>query len=133
MVHFKSRNIFALYSIASLDGAADFIRRGCFFSVEKKRRAESSGGGNLGAHLDEREAQDRTAHDLGRQQERIEGLVSVEEVISRVQENLLDDVAKPSMTDLVRLMEIRRDLAQVQGGPLSVGWVDECPTNTSEE
>ncbi|HEX4133640.1 MAG TPA: hypothetical protein VHY84_03385 [Bryobacteraceae bacterium] len=58
----------------------------------------------------------------------------VERILEYVQESLSDDRVMPSLTDLVRLFGLRRELAQSQPGSLTAGWIDGCqPTTYGEE
>lgn len=40
---------------------------------------------------------------------------------------------KPSVADLVRLLELRRELKKREPRKLTVRWVDECPEPAAEE
>jgi hypothetical protein len=52
---------------------------------------------------------------------------AVEQVIEKMRESLFGEEAKPSVADLVRLIEFRRELADAQPGPVMARWIDECP------
>jgi hypothetical protein len=52
---------------------------------------------------------------------------TVEQVIDTMRESLFGGDTKPSVADLMRLLEFRGDLAQAQTGPLTARWIDECP------
>ena len=81
-----------------------------------------------GAHVKERDALKQTATEP-------EGeLTDVEEIIESIQESLSSDSAKPSVADLVRLLELRRELAKPKTGRMTVRWIDECqPTPAGGE
>jgi hypothetical protein len=51
---------------------------------------------------------------------------AVEQVIEKMRESLFSQDAKPSVADLIRLIEFKRDLVQAQPGPLTARWIDEC-------
>jgi hypothetical protein len=53
-------------------------------------------------------------------------LAEVEEMMQRIREGLGDEDVSPSVADLLRLMELRRDLAQSGPRPVTVRWIDEC-------
>jgi hypothetical protein len=59
-------------------------------------------------------------------------LTEVEKMMERTQEGLSDEDVIPSVADLLRLMEIRRELAQSKRGPMTVRWIDECRQNSEE-
>jgi len=52
---------------------------------------------------------------------------AVVQVIEKMRERLFGEEANPSVTDLVRLLEFRRELAEAQPGPVAARWIDECP------
>ncbi len=79
--------------------------------------------------MNDREAQDELTNDTEEGKRRAE----IEEIIRRVQKNLARGSGKPSMTDLLRLLELRRELAKPQTEPLTIRWIDECPTPGCEE
>jgi hypothetical protein len=53
-------------------------------------------------------------------------LAEVEEIIESIQESLSSDDPKPSVLDLVRLLELRRELVKPQTARMTVRWIDEC-------
>jgi hypothetical protein len=59
-------------------------------------------------------------------------LAEVEKMLEQVQEGLSDEDVNPSVADLLRLMDFRRELAQSKPVPMTVRWIDEC-RQTSEE
>ena len=78
--------------------------------------------------MKDREALNRTAAEPGGEWE------EVEKIIGNIQAGLTGDSAKPSVTDLARLLELRRELARPQTERLRVRWIDECqPTPACEE
>ena len=70
--------------------------------------------------MEEKEALKQTAAEPG------DELAEVDRIIESIQERLSDDSAKPSVAELVRLLELRRELAQSQTGQVTVRWIDEC-------
>jgi len=50
----------------------------------------------------------------------------VEKIIESIQKSLAGDSTKLSVADLMRLLELRRELAQSQPGRMTVRWIDEC-------
>jgi len=61
-------------------------------------------------------------------------LAEVEEVMERIREALSDEDVSPSVAELLRLMDLRREFKQSQPGPMTVRWIDECqPTPSSGE
>lgn len=72
--------------------------------------------------MKEREAQKQTA------------AAEVEKIIKCIQRGLSDDSTKLSVADLMRLLELRRELAQSQPGRMTVRWIAECqPIPACEE
>jgi hypothetical protein len=59
-------------------------------------------------------------------------LAEVEKMLEQVQEGLSDEDVNPSVADLLRLMDFRRELARSKPVPMTVRWIDEC-RQTSEE
>jgi hypothetical protein len=58
---------------------------------------------------------------------------AVETVIESIRKCLGSAEAAPSITELIRLFELRREVAQPVSGPMTVRWVDECQTSGNEE
>jgi hypothetical protein len=56
-----------------------------------------------------------------------EDWAAVEKAIEKMRESLSGEDAKPPVADLIRLLEFRRDLGETQAGPVTAGWIDECP------
>ena len=54
------------------------------------------------------------------QKEAGDELAVVEKMIERVREGLSDEDVNPSVADLLRLLEFRRDLTQSQAEPVTV-------------
>lgn len=61
-------------------------------------------------------------------------LAKVDRTIDAVMKKLGDATAKPTVADFVRLIQIRLELepAESARGPITVRWVDECPTKQNE-
>lgn len=72
-----------------------------------------------GAHVEERKALE------GTEARPVEGFAELDEIFERIQESLCADNTKPSLTDLIHLLELRRELAQPQTMPVTVRWIDE--------
>lgn len=87
----------------------------------------------LRAHVEEREALKETMEPEGQGTAPADALVSVDKIIERMQESLCADDVKPSISDLMRLLELRRELAQTQPRPITVRWVDEWQQTPGEE
>jgi hypothetical protein len=62
----------------------------------------------------------------GRESELLDDLTLLRCVIANIQENLCRDYGKPSIADLARLMELRRELAYLEQGPMTAQWIDKC-------
>jgi hypothetical protein len=74
------------------------------------------------AHMEEREALKQP----------VDELAEVDKMIERIQESLCDEDVTPSVAELLRLMQFRRE--REQPGPVTVRWIDECqPTPASGE
>jgi hypothetical protein len=56
----------------------------------------------------------------------------IDEILKRVEERVMENI-KPSVADLVRLLEIRRELKKSVPRKLTVKWIDECAEPGSEE
>jgi hypothetical protein len=74
------------------------------------------------AHVEQREAQRETGDELE----------VVEKMIERVREGLSDADVIPSIADLLRLLEFRREHTRSQAEPVTVGWVDQCRQDSVE-
>jgi hypothetical protein len=59
-------------------------------------------------------------------------LAVVEKMIEGVREGLCGEDVSPSIADLLRLLEFRRELPQSQSEPTTVGWIDECQPDPEE-
>lgn len=57
---------------------------------------------------------------------------SIDAILARAAKYVLKK-ARPSIADLVRLLELRRELAESQPGTLTVKWIDKCAKPESEE
>ena len=62
----------------------------------------------------------------------VDPLEEIDRVTARVMERLADEDVPLSVADLMRLLELRRELAKSQPGRITVRWIDECQP-TSEE
>ena len=60
-------------------------------------------------------------------------LGALNRAIRKIQTRLGNDEMKISVGDLVRLVELRNELTEAQPRQVTVRWVDECPTSTSNE
>jgi hypothetical protein len=58
---------------------------------------------------------------------------ALDKAIQKIQRRLCDDEVKGSVTDLVRMLQLRNELTEAQPKQLTVRWVDECQTTTSNE
>lgn len=56
----------------------------------------------------------------------------IDKITDRILERLADEDVPLSVADLMRLLELRRELAQSQPGSLSVGWIDTCRLTPEE-
>jgi hypothetical protein len=57
---------------------------------------------------------------------------SIDSIIKQIEEQLMKNM-KPSVGDLVRLLELRRELTKTEPRKLTVQWVDQCPEPASGE
>jgi hypothetical protein len=53
-------------------------------------------------------------------------LVEIDKIMQGLQESLAEAGAKPTVADLIRLLELRRELARSQSSRVTVRWIDEC-------
>ena len=61
-------------------------------------------------------------------------VAEVEKIFKSIQKCLFDDSTKLSLADLMRLLELRRELERSQPGRITVRWIDECePIPACEE
>jgi hypothetical protein len=72
---------------------------------------------NRGAHVEETEALKQTV---------VEQVEEIDKITEWILERLADEDVSLSIADLMRLLELRRELAQSQPGRLTLGWIDEC-------
>ena len=61
--------------------------------------------------------------------ERVE---EVDKIIALIEERLADEDVQMSVADLMRLLDLRRELARSRPGSLMVGWIDECQLTPEE-
>jgi hypothetical protein len=103
------------------------------FSREGNARGRPGGISPSRACVDERETRKQTTVAAEEQNFGLEGdLESVEKIIGHAEANLLDSTAT-SLADLMRLLELRRELAEAESGRLTVKWIDTCAKPASEE
>jgi hypothetical protein len=60
-------------------------------------------------------------------------VAALDKAIGRIQKRLADDEMKGSVADLVRMLQLRNELMETQPKTVTVRWVDECQTSTSNE
>jgi hypothetical protein len=72
--------------------------------------------------VEKREAQQQTAVEPE----------DIDKIIERIQESLAREDVQLSVADLMRLLEFKRDLAESQTGPPTVGWIGECQQTPEE-
>lgn len=53
--------------------------------------------------------------------------------IGKIRERLRSDDLKGSLSDFMRLLELRRELTDLQPRQVTVRWIDECRTTPSIE
>jgi hypothetical protein len=58
---------------------------------------------------------------------------ALDKAIERIQNKLASDESAGSVADLVRLLQLRNELSDTRPRQLTVRWVDECQTKSSEE
>jgi hypothetical protein len=78
---------------------------------------------NRGAHVEETEALQETA---------LEPVEEMDMITERILESLTGDDAQLPMADLIRLLELRGELADSQMVPLTMGWIGEWPLTPKE-
>jgi hypothetical protein len=66
------------------------------------------------------------------QQTAVEPVEDIDKIIERIQESLAREDVQLSVADLMRLLEFKRELAESQTGPLTVGWIGECQQTPEE-
>ena len=74
------------------------------------------------ANVEQREAQEEAGDELE----------VVEKMIERVREGLSDADVIPSIADLLRILEFRREHTRSQSEPETVGWIDRCRPDPEE-
>ena len=60
-------------------------------------------------------------------------VAALDKAIGRMQKRLADEEMKASVGDLVRMLQLRNELMETQPKQVTVRWVDECETSTSNE
>jgi hypothetical protein len=61
------------------------------------------------------------------------GCTSIREIVEQIEENFLEADMTPSAGDLLRLLELRRELATDETEHIKVRWVEEWQEEDSEE
>jgi hypothetical protein len=86
----------------------------------KQSAPESTGGikTNRGAHVEETEALQQTESEPAEE---------MDQIIEEIQESLDSEDMPLSVADLMRLLEMRHELAESELGPLTMGWIGEWP------
>jgi len=56
----------------------------------------------------------------------------IDKITERILERLADEDVPLSVADLMRLLELRRELARSLPGRVTVGWIDECQLTPEE-
>ena len=57
-------------------------------------------------------------------------VAALDKAIGRMQKRLADDEMKGSVADLVRMLQLRKELTASQPTEVTVRWVDECQTRS---
>jgi hypothetical protein len=98
------------------------------FGRETNARRNLRGHSQSGVQVEERQAVKQTALEP-KESERnpAVGIAAVDRIIERIQESLCAKDMNPSVADLMRLLEIRRELRRQHPRPVVVRWIDECP------
>jgi hypothetical protein len=60
-------------------------------------------------------------------------IAALDKAIGRMQKHLADDEMRFSMADLARMLQLRNELMETQPKQVTVRWVDECQTSTSND
>jgi hypothetical protein len=85
------------------------------------------------AHMEE-EAQERTEADSeGQEAAPLDELEALDKIIRKIRDRLVSDEVKPSVADLIRLMDRRNEVVGVKPEPVEVRWIDEWQTPDDEE
>jgi hypothetical protein len=92
----------------------------------KENAPESTGGKISEARMADKEAQQETAA------EPVDELKDLDEMISNIRKALKTNT-KPSVADLIRLLERRRELVALKPEPVEVRWIDEWQTPDTAE
>jgi hypothetical protein len=58
---------------------------------------------------------------------------ALDKAIRKIQERLEDDDIRGSVADLVRMVQLRNELTEMLPRQVTVRWIDECQTPTSNE
>jgi hypothetical protein len=68
-----------------------------------------------------------------RKRTRGKGCTSIREIVEQIERNFLEAEITPTATELVRLVELQRELASEETRHIEVRWVEECQAADSEE
>jgi hypothetical protein len=85
--------------------------------------------------MEEREApKEKTRRRTAKEATSTQGMVkALDEAIGRIRDKLASDEMRSSIGDLVRLMQMRQELAETQPRQVTVRWIDECETTPVSE
>ena len=84
--------------------------------------------------MEEREAQKRrVVEPEGQETATLHGMVTIENAIEGIQGTLDGDDLHASVADLVRLLELRRELGEFDADPLTVRWIGEWQQTPARE
>jgi len=61
-----------------------------------------------------------------------EPVEEIDKLVERIQESLAGEGVPLSVADLMRLLELRSELAQSQAVSMTVGWIGECQLTPEE-
>jgi hypothetical protein len=78
---------------------------------------------NRGAHVEDAEALKQTV---------VDPVEEIDRITERILERLADEDVPLSVADLMRLLELRRELAKSQPGRMTVRLIDECRPTPEE-
>jgi len=62
----------------------------------------------------------------------VDPVEEIDRITERILERLADEDVPLSVADLMRLLELRRELAKSQPGRMTVRWIDECRPTPEE-
>jgi hypothetical protein len=61
------------------------------------------------------------------------GCTSIREIVEQIERNFLEAETTPTATELVRLLELQKELAPEETRHIEVRWVEQWQTADSEE